>query len=162
MKIKVFPILVGIALTLIGAGCAADRCLRIDPGPYAASEIGEVEPFHSPPFIQGLEVDRERSEVVIFLRKGEPLRLAFTAREEGEWPAGCPGNLYSQRLEVLDLQVNAEQAGALGLLDPILVRDCPETPYRLALREDGDLGGAVSACPGSVSCQHFLPAGPSR
>jgi hypothetical protein len=162
MKIRVFRIMFGIALILIGTGCAADRYLRIDPGQYTARDLGEVEPGHPPPWIQGLEVDRERSEVVIFLRKGSPLHLAFTTRKEDKWPAGCPGNLYSQRMEVIDLQVTAEQASALGLLDPILARDCPGTPYRLVLREDGELGGAVSACPGSVSCQFFLPAGSSR
>jgi len=152
----------GFALLLIAAGCSLDRYLPIENGYYTAGDSRVSEVGHPPPWISGLDVDRQAKVVTLYLRKGDPVEVPFFVREKDAWPAGCPSNLYSQHMEVIDLQVNREEAELLGLEDPILARNCPESPPRLVLREDGEVGGSSTACPYPVSCLYFLPADTSR
>ena len=149
--------MIGMIMVLISAGCSLDRYLPIDSGYYAVQRSEEREAGHPPPWIQVVEINRDRKEVILTLRKGAPVQVPYLPREKMDWPAGCPGNLFSQHMEVFDLQVNEEQARALVLEDPILVRNCPGTPYQLVLREDGELGGAFTACSDPASCLYFLP-----
>jgi hypothetical protein len=146
---------IGIILILLASACTADKKLAIDPGSYTLQESPQEREGAPGPFVQGLEVDKDRELVIFYLRKGEPLQVSYTPWEKNEWPAGCPGNIYSQRMEVFDLQVEGEAGAILGLTDPVLIRDCPETPYQLVLREDGEIGGSSTACPYPDECLFF-------
>lgn len=150
--------MIGMIMVLISAGCSLDRYLPIGSGYYAVQQSEEGEAGHPPPWIEGLEVNRGGQEVTIYLRKGDPVHVPYSAREQAAWPAGCPGGLYSQRMEVLDLYLDQEDTGLLGLEVPILVRNCPENPYRLVLREEGELGGPFTACPYPEDCLYFYPS----
>lgn len=150
--------MIGVIMVLISAGCSLDRYLPIDSGYYVVQQSREREVGHPPPWIQAVEIDRDRKEVILTLRKGDPVQVPYLPREQTDWPAGCPGNLFSQHMEVFDLQVNEEQASALVLEDPILVRNCPGTPYQLVLREEGELGGPFTACPYPEDCLYFYPS----
>ncbi len=161
-RTNIWLVWMGFALLLIAAGCSLDRYLPIKGGYYAAAKSGTSDGRHPSPWIEGLIVDYRGKVVTLYLRKGDPVEVPFSVRERDAWPTGCPSNLYSQHMEVVDLQVNREEAEILGLEDPILARNCPESPPRLVLREDGEMGGSSTACPYPVSCLYFLPAEPSR
>ena len=61
-------------------------------------------------------------------------------------------------MEVLDLEINELTIGDVVIRNPILVRNCPDDPRRLILREYGQVGGAGTACSQDDTCIHFKPA----
>jgi len=89
------------------------------------------------PEIQRLDVDRDGSLMVLTLIDGSEIAASFVPRDRIEWPAGCPTNIHSTRMEVLDIVEDPLTIGATSLSRPILVRDCPSDPVRIVLREDG-------------------------
>jgi hypothetical protein len=149
---------VALAVICVNTGCSLAPHLRIDEGYYRVVEQEDGEPLNPPLFIEALQVRRDKGEVVFFPRKGEDFTVPFTTRDENQWPAGCPGNLYSQKMEVLDLHVGAKAAEIMPYDQPVLVRDCPQDPYRLVLRADGEMGGASTACPHPEPCIFFKPS----
>jgi hypothetical protein len=155
--------LIIFSLTLLVSGCSLDQSLAIDSGSYVIENQGqEIEGTFSVPVV-GLQVNRQTGKVTAFLRSGERYQIPYTARDNGDWPSGCPGNIYSQRMEVFDLGEDGPTAKILGLDSPILVRNCPADPYQLVLRQDGELGGASTACPYPETCLYFRPSeSPSR
>lgn len=148
--------MIGMVLVLLGSGCSLEKTLTIADGSYTIQRSGGAGEYVPGPFIERLEVDRALGVVIFYSRKREPLRIPFDGRNRKEWPAGCPGNLYSQRMEIFDLLVDEESEAILGLSNPVLIRNCPETPYQLVLREDGEIGGPLSACSFPVECLFFL------
>jgi len=144
-----------LAVICFNAGCSLAPHLRIDSGYYQVVKQAENDSLQAPMFIEALQVQRDKGVVVFILRKGKDLTVPFTTMGINQWPAGCPGNLFSQKMEVLDLHVGAKAAEVLPFDQPVLVRDCPQEPYRLVLRAEGEMGGASTACPHPEPCLFF-------
>ena len=89
------------------------------------------------------------------LEDGSQLVTTFVSREKEEWPAGCPSNIGSTRMEVLDIQSSNLSIAGMTFNNPILVRNCPPNPNTIVLREDGTIGGAGSACAWPDKDIHF-------
>ena len=108
--------------------------------------------------IQALAVDRDEGVMVLTLVDGSEIAASLVPRDRSEWPAGCPANIQSTRMQVLEIAPDPLAIGATSLSRPILVRDCPPNPARIVLREDGAIGGAGTACPYPEPCIVFAPA----
>ncbi|MDY6876648.1 MAG: hypothetical protein SWK90_10680 [Chloroflexota bacterium] len=67
------------------------------------------------------------------LTDGTEIVASFVPRDRAEWPSGCPANINSTRMEVLDIEEDPLTIGAVVFSDPILVRDCPPDPMRVVL-----------------------------
>jgi hypothetical protein len=104
-----------------------------------------------------LEVDREAGQMVFALADGSQIASSFVARDRAAWPAGCPTNIQSTRMEVLEIVEDPLRLGSTTFRHPVLVRDCPREPVRLVLREDGEMGGGGTACPYGELCLYFAP-----
>jgi hypothetical protein len=96
--------------------------------------------------------------MVFRLADGSDVVTSFVARDRAAWPAGCPTNIQSTRMEVLEIAEDPLSLGSTRLEQPVLVRDCPRNPVRLVLRQDGEIGGGGTACPHGEYCLHFGPA----
>lgn len=129
----------------IGA-CSTTRWAEIEPGPYVFVEGRGDSAQTAGRVIQRLEIDQDARIAVLALADGSETVLPFVPRERTEWPAGCPSNIGSTRMEVLDLAMDTLTIGSTAFGRPILVRACPPNPVRLVLRQDGEIGGAGGAC----------------
>jgi hypothetical protein len=139
-----------IALSLLLSGCVLDRRVLLQSGSYIPLEnMGTVGP------VSLLVVDRDGQQVVFYLADGSSTEVSFVARDQANWPSGCPTNINSTYMEVLDVAEGLLPLGELAFEDPILVRDCPAEPERIALRENGSVGGGGGACVGADSCLLF-------
>ena len=103
--------------------------------------------------IRGLGIDRDTRVAVFTLADGSEIIASFAPRDRTEWPSGCPANIGSTRMEVLDIKGESLDIGAVTFSDPILVRDCP--PDQVILRSDGAIGGAGGACAHPNGCIFF-------
>ena len=137
------------------AGCSLDKWAPVESGVYvplrgigAAGQIAARE-------IQRIEIDRSVGSVTFTMVDGSQIELPVVARENVNWPSGCPNNIYSTRMEVLDIQRDTLVIGSATFSDPVLVRDCPQDPVRLVLRPDGRIGAAGVACTGASECVLF-------
>ena len=153
---------VGITMALalgavLLAGCSLDRWAEIEPGEYAPVRDGAATTMTVAHEIQRLTIDRDESVMVLTLVDGSEIVALFVPRDRAEWPAGCPANIHSTRMEILDIVRDPLTVGTISLSHPILVRDCPSDPVRIVLREDGAIGGAGTACPYPEPCIHFAP-----
>jgi hypothetical protein len=97
-------------------------------------------------------VDREHETGWLMFDDGSVRVVSLAPRPRQAWPAGCPANLGSTRMEVLELGADELVLGSTTLDRPILVRDCPPDPEQVVLREDGEIGGAGTACSGAQAC----------
>jgi hypothetical protein len=153
---KEFTVGVLIAVVLsTPLGCSTDRWIEVEPGEYTAVDIHSES---NGPIIGGIEtlvVERESNTITIKLEDGSQLVAIFESREKQDWPAGCPSNIGSTRMEVLDIQSSNLSIGGMTFNNPILVRNCPPDPNTVILREDGTIGGAGSACAWPDSDIHF-------
>jgi hypothetical protein len=131
------------------SGCVLDDQVPLVSGSYVPVPGGAAGP------IAIIEVDQSGQEVVFYLQDGSGVAVSTTARERADWPSGCPTNINSTYMEVLDIAGGPLTLGELTFADPILVRDCPAEPDRIALREDGPIGGGGGACLGVDSCLVF-------
>jgi hypothetical protein len=145
-----------LAAGLLG-GCSLDRWAKVEPGEYTVVHGGAAT-MPVAREIQGLAVDRDEGVMVLTLVDGSEITASLAPRDRTEWPAGCPTNIQSTRMEVLDIVPDPLSIGAASLRRPILVRDCPPDPVRIVLREDGAIGGAGTACPYPEPCIVFAPA----
>jgi hypothetical protein len=139
------------------AGCSMDRWAEVEPGEYTIVHDGAAATMTVAREIQRLTIDRDESLMVLTLVDGSEIVALFVPRDRTEWPAGCPTNIHSTRMEILDIVQDPLTIGATGLSRPILVRDCPPDPVRIVLREDGAIGGAGTACPYPEPCIYFAP-----
>ena len=146
-----------VAAVLVG-GCSLDRWVEIEPGDYTVVHGGAASAMPIVREIQALAIDRDEGVMVLTLVDGSEVAAALAPRDRSEWPAGCPANIQSTRMEVLDIAPDPLAIGATSLSRPILVRDCPPEPARIVLREDGAIGGAGTACPHPEPCIVFAPA----
>lgn len=156
-KVRVAVAIVALALVgvLVGA-CSLDPRAAVEAGEYTLLR-GEVTRGSITGLgIQSLVVDRDQDLVALTLADGSEIVRPFVARDRRDWPSGCPTNIYSTRMEVLDV-AGPLTLGETTFTHPILVRDCPRDPVRLVLREDGAIGGASTACPYPERCIYFAP-----
>lgn len=153
-------LVLGAAVVVVGtllAGCSADRWTEVEPGTYGVLRDVGVTGGAAAGEIQQLEIDREDGRMVFTLVDGSEITTSFVSRERSEWPAGCPSNIQSTRMEVLEIAEDPLILGSMVFQQPILVRDCPPDPVRIVLREDGTMGGSVTACPHGERCVYFAP-----
>jgi hypothetical protein len=148
-------LVLAVAAVLLG-GCSLDRWAKVEPGAYTPIHEGAAT-MPVAREIQGLEIDRDGGVMVLTLVDGTEIAAPFVPRDRSEWPAGCPANIQSTRMEVLEIVPDPLTIGATSLSRPILVRDCPPDPVRIVLREDGAIGGAGTACPYPEPCITFAP-----
>jgi hypothetical protein len=154
LALLVTACLAGCAL----AGCWPARWARVEPGQYSVvcgeGAANEAAMGAS----QGMEIDREEGVVVFALADGSEIITTFVPRERAAWPSGCPTNIHSTHMEVLDIEEEALTIEAVTFSHPILVRACPPEPERVVLREDGEIGGGGGACADWSRCIFFGPA----
>ncbi len=147
----VFTILAAVMLT----GCSADRWSSVEPGKYAVANRAGTANVIALAEIQKLEIDRDKRLATFTLVDGSESIVSFTPRDRAVWPSGCPANINSTRMEVLDIEENLLTVGSITFSNPALVRDCPPDPIRVVLREDGAIGGSGGACTDMNKCIFF-------
>jgi hypothetical protein len=159
MTIKPSTIILGIIMVALLAGCSLDRWSPVEPGRYVvASGQGRANAVAREE-VQHVTVDRAQGRLVFGWVDGTQTSVAFVARARADWPAGCPTNIHSTRMEVLDIAQDALVIGSLTFDRPILVRTCPPEPVRLVLMEGGVLGGGRTACVAGDECVFFDSVG---
>jgi len=93
-------VLVGCTLS----GCSTARWAGVESGEYVVvcggGEANEV----AMRAIQKMEIDRDQRVAVFTLVDGSEIVTSFVPRDRAEWPAGCPTNIGSTHMEVLDIQ----------------------------------------------------------
>jgi hypothetical protein len=149
---------VGLLIALVLSSslvCSTDRWIEVEPGEYVGIDIHSDSNGAKISGIDILVVDRESDTIVMELQDGSPLVATFVARQKQDWPVGCPSNIGSTRMEVLDIQSSNLSIGGMTFNDPILVRNCPPSPNTIVLLEDGTIGGAGSACAWPDKDIHF-------
>lgn len=146
-------LLTGTLLT----GCSMDRWVEVEDGEYAIVRELEVTDTAAGREVRRLEIDREAGQMVFTLVDGSRIASSLVARDRAAWPAGCPTNIQSTRMEVLEIAEDPLRLGSTTFRQPVLVRDCPREPVRLVLREDGEMGGGGTACPYGEVCLYFAP-----
>jgi hypothetical protein len=139
-----------ILLGAILSGCGLNRWLPLEPGVYMptsnATTAGSIE---------SLEVERGNHLATFHSADGATTVVSFSSRDKLDWPTGCPANIGSTYMEVLDIADKPLTIAGLTFEDPILVRDCPSDPEHIVLREDGLVGGGGGACAGLDKCFIF-------
>ncbi len=139
------------------AGCATTRWIEVESGGYVVGR-GQGEAHEAAArVVQRMEIDRHEGVVAFTLVDGSDIVASFVPRDRTAWPAGCPTNIYTDRMEVLDIAEDTLTIGAVTLGHPVLVRSCPPDPVFVVLREDGDIGGGGGACAGPTACIFFKP-----
>jgi hypothetical protein len=139
------------------AGCSTTRWVAVEPGEYGVVSVKREANQAAMREIHSMRVDREERVVVFALADGSEIVTAFVPRSRAEWPTGCPTNIYSHGMEVLDIEQQELIIGSVAYDNPILVRGCPPDPVRVVLREDGEIGGGGGACTGQALCIFFGP-----
>jgi hypothetical protein len=142
-------------------GCSTTRWIGVEPGDYVVG-LGTGEAHQAAaPVVRRLEIDRDDDIVRFILADGSEIVASFVPRDRAAWPAGCPTNIYTHRMEVLDIEREELTIEPVTLSNPILVRNCPPDPVEIVLREDGDVGNARgasgSACSWTDTCIVFKP-----
>ena len=131
------------------SGCSLDRWAEVPSGGYTVN-LAKVQDASQG--FEALFVDRAHETAWLMFDDGSLRVVSLVARSRQAWPAGCPANLGSTRMEVLEIGAEDLALASTTLKRPILVRDCPPDPDELVLREDGEIGGAGSACSGADTC----------
>lgn len=133
------------------AACSADRWAEVASGEYTSVQGPQADTAE----IATLQIDRERQTATFSLRDRSEVVVSFVARERTQWPSGCPANIGSTRMEVLDIEEERLAIGPITFDNPILVRNCPPDPMHVVLREDGVIGGSGTACSYQEKCLFF-------
>ncbi|UCC18039.1 MAG: hypothetical protein JSU58_05665 [Dehalococcoidales bacterium] len=161
MKLRLILITVTSILILITAmilGCSFDKRLEVAEGDYIPVFI-ETRGHDNSGINQivSMTVDRGEEIIKIRLTDGSSINAPFSAIPEQEWPSGCPASIGSSRMEVLDIDPDELTFGTIAIRNPVVVRNCPQNPEILILREDGLIEGSGTACAGDIMCLHFKP-----
>jgi Tol biopolymer transport system component len=157
MKAKMATIALAILTVFVLAGCSADRWIGIEPGEYVVAKRAGTASTTASAEIQKIAIDRDKQLAIFTLLDESEMAVSFVPRDKAAWPSGCPANINSTRMEVLDIKENRLTVGSITLSNPILVRDCPPAPMRVVLRQDGDIGGSGGACARLNECIFFVP-----
>ena len=158
MKIRITLTVTILSLAILVAllpGCYFDRWVEVRDGYYVPIDTESSHPSPAVYLIRNMHVDRENNNLELTLEDGSSVKQSFAARQKQSWPSACPASLGSTRMEVLDLEENKLVIGDITINNPILVRNCPDDPERVILREDGQIGGAGTACAHDEKCIHF-------
>jgi hypothetical protein len=150
----VLVVLVAVALL---TGCSLDRWVEVEAGGYAVDREMGTAAGAAALEVRRLVVDRKAGQMVFTLIDGSEVTTSFVSRERTAWPEGCPTNIQSTRMEVLEIAEDPLILGSTAFDRPVLVRDCPAEPVRLVLRQDGEMGGAGTACTFGEMCLYFAP-----
>lgn len=149
--------IIGAALALIFAallaGCVGEPRLEVESGDYKQVQGTDEATRTAARAIRSLRIDRAASIALLTLDDGSHITLALATRDRAEWPVGCPTNIYSHYMEVLDIEEPELAIASMRLRDPVLVRDCPAEPEEVVLRAEGEIGGGGGAR--SESCLIF-------
>ena len=150
----VLTVFVGSTLS----GCSTTRWARVESGEYTIS-YGRGEAYEvAMQAVQKMEIDRDEGVAVFTLVDGSEIITSFVPRDRAEWPDGCPANIGSIHMEVLDIEEDTLTIGSVTISNAILVRDCPPDPVRIVLREDWEFDVCCNACPGpNENCVYFIP-----
>ena len=154
MKKLAVALLIVVVLST-SLGCLTDRWVEVEPGDYTVIDVHSESSGATVAGIEALVVERQSNTIAIELQDGSPIVVTFVPREKEDWLAGCPSNIGSTRMEVLDIQSSNLSIGGMTFTNPILVRSCPPSPNTVVLREDGAIGGAGSACAWPDKDIHF-------
>ena len=105
------------------SGCSLDRWAQAEPGQYIVVDEGAVPTMAVAREIQGLDIDRDQNLLVLTLVDGSEIVASFVPRDRTAWPAGCPTNIQSTRMEVLDIvqDLAVFQAFILGIVPSLTV-----------------------------------------
>lgn len=158
MNIAKISIVLIILLGCTLSGCSTTRWAKVESGEYTVgygwSEAHKV----AMRAVQKMEINRDERVVVFTLVDGSEIVTSFVPRDRAEWPTGCPANIGSTRMEVLDIEEDTLTIEAVTFSNPILARDCPPNPVRIVLREDWEFDACCNACPGpNEKCVYFRP-----
>jgi hypothetical protein len=149
MKGKLTVLVLIILLALL-AGCGVDRHVKVSAGEYIPIRDAGTPDYASA--IETVRIDRENQIAWFVLTDGSQLIVSFTPRARAAWPAGCPTNVSSTRMEVLNLEVETLTIASMSFENSVLVRNCPPEPEEVVLRSDGEIGGGGTACSGATEC----------
>ncbi len=140
-------VLLPILIAMILSACRLNRWLPLESGVYSptsgAMTTGSIET---------LQLNSESQVATFHLTDGSRIVVSISARDRTDWPSGCPANIGSSNMEVLDINEETLVIAGQRFDDPILVRNCPAEPEQIALREDGLMGGGGGACANISKC----------
>jgi hypothetical protein len=153
MRLRTVHVVLVILLGSLLTGCFPGQRAELTAGVYVpVQSIGDSEGASA---IEVLRVDRDNRTAWFMLGDGSQLIVSLAVVPRAEWPAGCPTNLYSTRMEVLEIETGTLTIGPTTLHAPVLVRNCPPTPQEIVLRGGGEIGGGGNACSGADTCIVF-------
>jgi hypothetical protein len=156
MRIRTLSLALVVLLGSWLTGCSTHRWLEIAAGEYAPVRgAGASGPAST---MEAVRVDRDNQTAWFMLTDGSQVIVSFTPLPRAEWPAGCPTNIYSTYMEVLEIETEALTIASTTFHRPVLVRNCPSTPKEIVLRSSGKIGGSGNACSGPGECITFETA----
>ena len=127
MKIKIvfgFVALTIASITIMLTGCSFNTWVEVNGGDYIPIDVpGMVSEDPAVDIIRSMAIDRDSNTVKLILEDGSIINESFTARPRENWPSGCPANIGSTRMEVLDLEVAELSIGSIVITKPVLVRN---------------------------------------
>jgi hypothetical protein len=138
-----------ILLGVLSTACSIHRRAKVAPGEY--------EPVRSASnsTVERMRVDRDHRTAWFILANGSRVITPFIPRPRSEWPEGCPTNVGSTAMEVLEIEMEVLTIAETVFHWPVLVRNCPPSPEEIVLRSDGEIDGGGTACSGTRECFVF-------
>jgi hypothetical protein len=134
-----------LLLSVLLTGCIGQPRLEVASGDYTQVRGTDGASNAAASAIRNLHIDRAASLATLTMNDGSVITLPLEARDRSQWPEGCPTNIYSHYMEVLDIAEPELTIASMTLHSPVLVRDCPGEPERIVLRADGEIGGGGGA-----------------
>jgi hypothetical protein len=156
MRIRTSSLALVVLLGSLLAGCLTERRVEIATGEY--TPIRGAGASGSSSAIEAMRVDRDNQTAWFMLADGSQVIVSFTPLPRAEWPAGCPTNVSSTYMEVLDIETEDLTVASTTFHRPVLVRNCPPDPVEIVLRSSGKIGGSGTACSGAGECITFEKA----
>jgi hypothetical protein len=156
MRIRTISLALVVLLGSLLTGCLTGRRVEITAGEYSPVHgAGASGPAST---IEAVRVDRDNQTAWFMLNDGSQVILSFTPLPRAEWPAGCPTNVSSTHMEVLEIETEDLTIASTTFQRPVLVRNCPPDPVEIVLRSSGEIGGSGNACSGAGECVTFETA----
>lgn len=156
MRIRTISLALVVLLGSLLSGCLTGRWVEIAAGEYAPVRAAGASASSSA--IDAVRVDRDNQAAWFMLSDGSQVIVSFTPLPRAEWPAGCPTNVYSTHMEVLEIETETLTIASTTFSRPVLVRNCPPDPEEIVLRSSGEIGGSGTACSGAGECITFETA----
>jgi hypothetical protein len=156
MNIRAPSLAVAVLLGSLLTACSIDRWAEVAAGEYAPVRGAGVSGLA--PEIEAVRVDPDDQTAWLMLADGTQVIVSFAPLPRAEWPPGCPTNIYSTRMEVLEIEMETLSIASTTFHRPILVRNCPTDPVAIVLRSAGEIGGGGDACYGAEKCILFETA----